>query len=93
MKESGVCYCLEGYFFLVIYFIKESIIIESLIDEMLAVMDKILILYYSVIKFKNLIVNELLIIVLFVEKEGVKIEDCKLIVGVFYNCLNFGMLF
>ncbi|EGP69569.1 endolytic transglycosylase MltG [Streptococcus mitis] len=90
-KESGVRYRLEGYLFPATYSIKESTTIESLIDEMLAAMDKTLTPHYSAIKSKNLTVNELLTIASLVEKEGAKTEDRKLIAGVFYNRLNLGM--
>ena len=90
-KESGARYRLEGYLFPATYSIKESTTIESLIDEMLAAMDKTLTPNYSTIKSKNLTVNELLTIASLVEKEGAKTEDRKLIAGVFYNRLNLGM--
>lgn len=90
-KESGARYRLEGYLFPATYSIKESTTIESLIDEMLAAMDKTLTPHYSAIKSKNLTVNELLTIASLVEKEGAKTEDRKLIAGVFYNRLNIGM--
>ena len=90
-KESGVRYRLEGFLFPATYSIKESTTIESLIDEMLATMDKTLAPHYSTIKSKNLTVNELLTIASLVEKEGAKTEDRKLIAGVFYNRLNLGM--
>ena len=90
-KESGARYRLEGYLFPATYSIKESTTIESLIDEMLAAMDKTLTPQYSTIKSKNLTVNELLTIASLVEKEGAKTEDRKLIAGVFYNRLNLGM--
>lgn len=69
-KESGARYRLEGYLFPATYSIKESTTIESLIDEMLAAMDKTLTPHYSAIKSKNLTVNELLTIASLVEKEG-----------------------
>lgn len=90
-KESGVRYRLEGFLFPATYSIKESTTIESLIDEMLAAMDRTLAPHYSTIKSKNLTVNELLTIASLVEKEGAKTEDRKLIAGVFYNRLNLGM--
>ena len=90
-KESGVRYRLEGFLFPATYSIKESTTNESLIDEMLAAMDKTLAPHYSTIKSKNLTVNELLTIASLVEKEGAKTEDRKLIAGVFYNRLNLGM--
>ena len=90
-KESGVRYRLEGFLFPATYSIKESTTVESLIDEMLAAMDKTLAPHYSMIKSKNLTVNELLTIASLVEKEGAKTEDRKLIAGVFYNRLNLGM--
>ena len=90
-KESEARYRLEGYLFPATYSIKESTTIESLIDEMLAAMDKTLTPHYSAIKSKNLTVNELLTIASLVEKEGAKTEDRKLIAGVFYNRLNLGM--
>lgn len=90
-KESGARYRLEGYLFPATYSIKESTTIESLIDEMLAAMDKTLTPHYSAIKSKNLTVNELLTIASLVEKEGAKTEDRKMIAGVFYNRLNLGM--
>ena len=90
-KESGVRYRLEGYLFPATYSIKESTTVESLIDEMLAAMDKTLAPHYSTIKSKNLTVNELLTIASLVEKEGAKTDDRKLIAGVFYNRLNLGM--
>lgn len=67
-KESGARYRLEGYLFPATYSIKESTTIESLIDEMLAAMDKTLTPNYSTIKSKNLTVNELLTIASLVEK-------------------------
>ncbi|BDS69711.1 aminodeoxychorismate lyase [Streptococcus pneumoniae] len=91
VKDSGARYRLEGYLFPATYSIKESTTIESLIDEMLAAMDKNLSPYYSTIKSKNLTVNELLTIASLVEKEGAKTEDRKLIAGVFYNRLNRDM--
>ena len=90
-KDSGVRYRLEGYLFPATYSIKESTTIESLIDEMLATMDKNLSPHYATIKEKNLTVNELLTIASLVEKEGAKTEDRKLIAGVFYNRLNLGI--
>ena len=90
-KDSGVRYRLEGYLFPATYTIKESTTIESLIDEMLATMDKNLSPHYATIKEKNLTVNELLTIASLVEKEGAKTEDRKLIAGIFYNRLNLGM--
>ena len=90
-KESGVRYRLEGFLFPATYSIKDSTTIESLIDEMLAAMDKTLAPHYSTIKSKNLTVNELLTIASLVEKEGAKTDDRKLIAGVFYNRLNLGM--
>ena len=90
-KDSGVRYRLEGYLFPATYTIKESTTIESLIDEMLATMDKNLSPHYATIKEKNLTVNEVLTIASLVEKEGAKTEDRKLIAGVFYNRLNLGI--
>ena len=90
-KESGVRYRLEGYLFPATYAIKENTTIESLIDEMVAAMDKNLSGHYTAIKEKNLTVNELLTIASLVEKEGLKTDDRKLIAGVFYNRLNLGM--
>ena len=90
-KDSGVRYRLVGYLFPATYTIKESTTIESLIDEMLATMDKNLSPHYATIKEKNLTVNEVLTIASLVEKEGAKTEDRKLIAGVFYNRLNLGM--
>ena len=90
-KDSGVRYRLEGYLFPATYTIKENTTVESLIDEMLAAMDKNLSSHYATIKEKNLTVNELLTIASLVEKEGAKTEDRKLIAGIFYNRLNLGM--
>ena len=90
-KDSGVRYRLEGYLVPATYTMKEGTTIESLIDEMLATMDKNLSPHYATIKEKNLTVNELLTIASLVEKEGAKTEDRKLIAGVFYNRLNLGM--
>ena len=90
-KESGARYRLEGYLFPATYSIKESTTVESLIDEMVATMDKNLSTHYAAIKEKNLTVNELLTIASLVEKEGSKTEDRKQIAGVFYNRLNIGM--
>ncbi|KXT87781.1 protein YceG like [Streptococcus oralis] len=90
-KDSGVRYRLEGYLFPATYTIKDSTTVESLIDEMLAAMDKALSSHYTTIKEKNLTVNELLGIASLVEKEGAKTEDRKTIAGVFYNRLNLGM--
>ena len=90
-KDSGVRYRLEGYLFPATYTIKDSTTVESLIDEMVAAMDKAMSPYYATIKEKNLTVNELLSIASLVEKEGAKTEDRKKIASVFYNRLNLGM--
>lgn len=90
-KDSGVRYRLEGYLFPATYTIKDSTTVESLIDDMLAAMDKAMSPYYTTTKEKNLTVNELLSVASLVEKEGAKTEDRKLIAGVFYNRLNLGM--
>ena len=90
-KDSGVRYRLEGYLFPATYTIKDSTTVESLIDEMVAAMDKTMSSYYASIKEKNLTVNELLSIASLVEKEGANTEDRKKIAGVFYNRLNLGM--
>ena len=90
-KDSGVRYRLEGYLFPATYTIKNSTTVESLIDEMVAAMDKALSPHYTTIKDKGLTVNELLSIASLVEKEGAKTEDRKTIAGVFYNRLNVGM--
>ena len=90
-KDSGVRYRLEGYLFPATYTIKESTTVESLIDDMLAAMDKNLSNHYATIKQKNLTVNERLTIASLVEKEGAKTDDRKLIAGIFYNRLNLGM--
>lgn len=90
-KDSGVRYRLEGYLFPATYTIKDDTTVESLIDEMVAAMDKAMSPYYATIKEKNLTVNELLSIASLVEKEGAKTEDRKKIAGVFYNRLNVGM--
>lgn len=90
-KDSGVRYRLEGYLFPATYTIKDGTTVESLIDEMVAAMDKAMSPYYATIKEKNLTVNELLSIASLVEKEGAKTEDRKKIAGVFYNRLNVGM--
>lgn len=90
-KDSGVRYRLEGYLFPATYTIKDSTTVESLIDEMVAAMDKAMSPYYATIKEKNLTVNEFLSIASLVEKEGAKTEDRQKIAGVFYNRLNVGM--
>ena len=90
-KDSGVRYRLEGYLFPATYTIKDGTTVESLIDEMVAAMDKAMSPYYATIKEKNLTVNELLSIASLVEKEGAKTEDRQKIAGVFYNRLNVGM--
>ena len=90
-KDSGVRYRLEGYLFPATYTIKNSTTVESLIDEMVAAMDKALSPHYTTIKDKGLTVNELFSIASLVEKEGAKTEDRKIIAGVFYNRLNLGM--
>ena len=90
-KDSGVRYRLEGYLFPATYTIKDGTTVESLIDEMVAAMDKAMSPYYATIKEKNLTVNELLSIASLVEKEGANTEDRKKIAGVFYNRLNVGM--
>ena len=90
-KDSGVRYRLEGYLFPATYTIKDSTTVESLIDDMVAAMDKAMSPYYATIKEKNLTVNELLSIASLVEKEGAKTEDRQKIAGVFYNRLNVGM--
>ena len=53
-KDSGVRYRLEGYLFPATYTIKESTTVESLIDSMLAAMDKNLSSHYAAIKEKEL---------------------------------------
>lgn len=90
-KESGVKYRLEGYLFPATYNVTDSITAETLIDQMLAAMDKTMSQYYDVLASKNLTVHDVLTIASLVEKEGSTDQDRKNIASVFYNRLNQNM--
>lgn len=90
-KESGVKYRLEGYLFPATYNVTDSTTAETLIDQMLAAMDKTMSRYYDVLAAKNLTVHDVLTIASLVEKEGSTDQDRKNIASVFYNRLNQNM--
>ncbi|VEE12934.1 MULTISPECIES: endolytic transglycosylase MltG [Streptococcus] len=90
-KESGVKYRLEGYLFPATYNVTDSTTSETLIDQMLAAMDKTMSQYYDVLASKNLTVHDVLTIASLVEKEGSTDQDRKNIASVFYNRLNQNM--
>ena len=90
-KESGVKYRLEGYLFPATYNVTDSTTAETLIDQMLAAMDKTMSRYYDVLATKNLTVHDVLTIASLVEKEGSTDQDRKNIASVFYNRLNQNM--
>lgn len=90
-KESGVKYRLEGYLFPATYNVTDSTTAETLIDQMLAAMDKTMSRYYDVLVTKNLTVHDVLTIASLVEKEGSTDQDRKNIASVFYNRLNQNM--
>ena len=69
----------------------DSITAETLIDQMLAAMDKTMSQYYDVLASKNLTVHDVLTIASLVEKEGSTDQDRKNIASVFYNRLNQNM--
>ena len=90
-KESGVKYRLEGYLFPATYNVTDSTTAETLIEQMLAAMDKTMSRYYDVLAAKNLTVHDVLTIASLVEKEGSTDQDRKNIASVFYNRLNQNM--
>ena len=90
-KESGVKYRLEGYLFPATYNVTDSTTAETLIDQMLAAIDKTMSRYYDVLATKNLTVHDVLTIASLVEKEGSTDQDRKNIASVFYNRLNQNM--
>lgn len=81
---------MEGYLFLVIYNYYKDIILEGFVEDMILIMNIKMVFYYNIIKVKNMFVNDVLILLFFVEKEGLIDEDCCKIVSVFYNWLLVG---
>lgn len=88
--NQDIYYKLEGYLFPDTYeFDKEGLTSEIIIRTLLDEQDKKLSIYKETLTNKN--IHSILTLASITELEGVKLEDRKNIIGVFYNRLNRGM--
>ena len=84
-------YVLEGYLFPATYEFPEEMSLEELVEKMISTMDEVMQEFYPEIIESKKTVHDILTLASLVEREGSKLEDRKLIAGVFYNRLEINM--
>ena len=90
-KDSGIKYQLEGYLFPATYDYTKSSTVESVIENMIEMMNAQLTPYYDTMTQKNLTVNDVLSLAALVEKEANNDDDRRNVAATFYNRMNQGM--
>lgn len=91
LKAEGTRYTLEGYLFPATYDFPKEMSLEELVENMISKMDEVMQKFYPGIIESKKTVHDILTLSSLVEREGSKLEDRKLIAGVFYNRLEIGM--
>lgn len=84
-------FVLEGYLFPATYEVYYDTTLEELVEQMIAQMNQVVAPYYEEIATGEYNVHEILTLASYIEREGVSLEDRKLISGVFYNRLEINM--
>ncbi|MEB2299908.1 endolytic transglycosylase MltG [Lysinibacillus xylanilyticus] len=89
---DNVRYDLEGYLFPATYsYFEEKPTLESIVDEMVGAMDKVVKKYSDVLTEKQMSVHQLLTFASLLEEEATAQTDRETIASVFYNRINQGM--
>ncbi|MGE7949686.1 endolytic transglycosylase MltG [Lysinibacillus sp. NPDC093688] len=89
---DNVRYDLEGYLFPATYsYFEEKPTLESIVDEMVGAMDKVVKNYSDVLTEKQMSVHQLLTFASLLEEEATAQTDRETIASVFYNRINQGM--
>ncbi|KOS61001.1 endolytic transglycosylase MltG [Lysinibacillus agricola] len=89
---DNIRYDLEGYLFPATYsYFEEKPSLESIVDEMVGAMDKIVKNYSDVLAEKKMSVHQLLTFASLLEEEATAQTDRETIASVFYNRMDQGM--
>ncbi|MGE7692977.1 endolytic transglycosylase MltG [Lysinibacillus sp. NPDC094177] len=89
---DNIRYDLEGYLFPATYsYFEEKPSLESIVDEMVGAMDKVVKNYSDVLAEKKMSVHQLLTFASLLEREATAQTDRETIASVFYNRIDQGM--
>lgn len=89
---DNIRYDLEGYLFPATYsYFEEKPSLESIVDEMVGAMDKVVKNYNDVLTEKKMSVHQLLTFASLLEREATAQTDRETIASVFYNRIDEGM--
>ncbi|MFJ8458378.1 MULTISPECIES: endolytic transglycosylase MltG [Lysinibacillus] len=89
---DNIRYDLEGYLFPATYsYFEEKPSLESIVDEMVGAMDKLVKSYSDVLAEKKISVHQLLTFASLLEEEATAQTDRETIASVFYNRIDQGM--
>lgn len=89
---DNIRYDLEGYLFPATYsYFEEKPSLESIVDEMVGAMDKVVKNYNDVLTEKKISVHQLLTFASLLEREATAQTDRETIASVFYNRIDQGM--
>ncbi|KOP72440.1 hypothetical protein AMS59_16045 [Lysinibacillus sp. FJAT-14745] len=89
---DNIRYDLEGYLFPATYsYFEEKPSLESIVDEMVGAMDKVVKNYNDVLTEKKMSVHQLLTFASLLEREATAQTDRETIASVFYNRIDQGM--
>ncbi|MEQ6355456.1 endolytic transglycosylase MltG [Lysinibacillus sp. M3] len=89
---DNIRYDLEGYLFPATYsYFEEKPTLESIVDEMVGAMDKVVKNYSDVLTEKQMSVHQLITFASLLEEEATAQTDRETIASVFYNRINQGM--
>ncbi|WP_285395139.1 endolytic transglycosylase MltG [Lysinibacillus sp. fls2-241-R2A-57] len=89
---DNIRYDLEGYLFPATYsYFEEKPSLESIVDEMVGAMDKVVKTYSDVLTEKKMSVHQLLTFASLLEEEATAQTDRETIASVFYNRIDQGM--
>ncbi|MFB7157179.1 MULTISPECIES: endolytic transglycosylase MltG [unclassified Lysinibacillus] len=89
---DNIRYDLEGYLFPATYsYFEEKPTLESIVDEMVGAMDKVVKNYSDVLTEKQMSVHQLLTFASLLEREATAQTDRETIASVFYNRIDQGM--
>lgn len=91
VQATQTRYSLEGYLYPATYTVTRTTTVKTLIQEMVSKMDSVMKTYEAVLKEQQKTPAFVLTLASLVEREGVTLEDRKLIAGVFYNRLKESM--
>lgn len=89
---DNIRYDLEGYLFPATYsYFEEKPTLESIVDEMVGAMDKVVKNYSDALTEKQMSVHQLITFASLLEEEATAQTDRETIASVFYNRINQGM--